>query len=135
VGAVFWAARLCTIDELQCFYLTDVVGDTDSNDTGYFYAYGVTDTSSSCYCHQSNVQTTLTSTGGGYVSNSTQGGEFAEVQEAYYLQDGIDYGGDGYITATSIHNAYCPIANLWFVSQQQTVSSNPPSGHSCLLLL
>lgn len=103
---------------------TTVVGDTTADDTGYFYAYGVTDASAGCSCHEAQVQTTLTSTGGGYVVNNSQGGPYAEVQESYYLQS-ADFNDDGYITATSVHSAYCPIGNVWFINQEQTVSSNP----------
>jgi murein DD-endopeptidase MepM/ murein hydrolase activator NlpD len=84
---------------------------------GVAYATGVTDASSSCYCHQSTVTVTLRSPTGRQASNSRYNA--VETARADTWLSHLE-GEDGFTTATSTHKAYCPYCHCYFINSRQT---------------
>jgi hypothetical protein len=85
------------------------------------YATGITDTSAACSCHQSYVTTTITFPDGGWTDASDPQGGTSAYSEAdlWYTLEDADYDVGGDITVSSLHNSWCPVGDVWFITAVQ----------------
>jgi len=95
----------------------------DDGDAPTIYATGTTNAQSGCNCHDVSVYTTLTLPGGRMDGDTRYG--YYEVAQATVALTLTGSDSDGFMQASSTHNAYCPINQTQFVSGEQTSQSNP----------
>lgn len=87
---------------------------TYSFSNGTLYATGVTDTSASCQCHQSQVSVAITAPGG-YGGTSSPYGAAYEQADGWYVLNAGDFT-DGSIEVFSTYYSYCPVGQVVFLN-------------------